>query len=77
MLTPLLERRTQRFQIDDEIEDEIVTHRRYIPPAQAAELLCESGFERVRWIPGYDPSAAGPLEEGAMPNGPFMLIGET
>ncbi len=76
MLTPLLERRTQRFRVDDESEEELVSHRRYIPPQQAAALLAESGFEKLRVIPGYDLAAAGPVDAPVPAAGPFILVGQ-
>lgn len=76
MLTPLLERRTLGFQIDEQPRCELVTHRRYVPPTQAAQLLSEAGFEDVRWIQGYDSSTAGPVESTARPEGPFLILGE-
>ena len=76
MLTPLLERRTQGFRIDGGPETEVVTHRRYVPPAYLASLLEESGFENVRCIQAYDVSTAAPVSASAVPSGPFMIIGE-
>jgi len=76
LLTPLLERRTQVFRIDQGPEVELVTHRRYVPPFYMAGLLEESGFENLRWIQGYDASTAGPITASAAPTGPFMVIGE-
>lgn len=76
MLTPLLERRTQVFRIDGEPECEIVSYRRYVPPQHAVSLLQEAGFERVRWIQGYDLSTCRPVEEDDRPSGPFMILGE-
>jgi SAM-dependent methyltransferase len=76
MLTPLLERRTQVFSIDGGPETEYVTHRRYVPPALAASLLTEAGFEQVRWIRDYDLSTVQPLDAEAQPGGPFVLIAE-
>lgn len=76
MLTPLLERRSQTFRIDNGPELELVTHRRYVPPFHIASLLEESGFENLRWIQGYDLSTAGPIADSASPTGPFMVIGD-
>ncbi len=74
MLTPLLERRTQMFRVDDAPEAEMITHRRYMPPQQAGQLLLEAGFQDVRWIQGYDPSTAAPIASDARPGGPFMVV---
>jgi SAM-dependent methyltransferase len=76
MLTPLLERRTLAFRIDDGPESELVTYRRYIPPQQAGGLLREAGFENIRWLQDYDLSSARPIEDSDRPTGPFMLIAE-
>lgn len=76
MLTPLLERRTLAFRIDDDRESELVTYRRYIPPQQAGGLLREAGFENIRWVQDYDLSSARPVEDSDRPTGPFMLIAE-
>jgi SAM-dependent methyltransferase len=73
MLTPLLERRTQIFQIDGEREAEYVSHRRYVPPSQAMRLLEESGFEQPRWLHGYDPSTATDRPEHS-PLAPFVVL---
>ena len=74
MLTPLLERRIQRFKIDNGPVGERVLHRRYIPPQQASALLEESGFEEVVWVENYDLSTAAPVTPDSRPTGPFMLI---
>lgn len=76
MLTPLLERRTQRFRIDDGPETEVVTHRRYVPPAQLASLLEEAGFDTLRWIEEYDLSTMRPAEPDGAPAGPYLMFGE-
>ncbi len=76
MLTPLLERRVQAFRIDGAAEHQTETHRRYLPPQSAARLLAESGFERVRWLVRYDLSTLCPIEDGARPQGPYMVIAE-
>jgi len=74
MLTPLLERRTQIFQVDHGEEAEVVTHRRYVPPSQAARLFEEAGFEHPRWFPGYDLSSVGPARDEDSPSQPYMLL---
>jgi len=74
MLTPLLERRTQRFQVDEGPVEERVSHRRYVPPEQAASLLEESGFEKVRWMHSYDPGTAVNARGEASPEGNFQVI---
>ncbi|MCP4003345.1 MAG: class I SAM-dependent methyltransferase [bacterium] len=76
MLTPLLERRTQLFSIDGEPEAEMVTHRRYIPPQQASQLLREAGYENVRWVQNYDLATAASVESNSRPEGPFLIIAE-
>ena len=76
-LTPLLERRTQVFRIDDQPEVEVVTHRRYMPPQHAAQLLREAGFETVRWIQNYEPSSAAPVDADTRPEGPFLIVAES
>lgn len=76
MLTPLLERRTQRFQVDGSPPADMVTHRRYMPPQQAASLLVEAGFENVRWLCDYDLSAAAPIDSDSRPQGPFVILAE-
>ncbi len=76
MLTPLLERRTQVFRVDQGPESELETYRRYVPPQQAASLLCEAGFESVRWLQNYDLSSGRPVEAGDRPTGPFIMLGE-
>jgi SAM-dependent methyltransferase len=76
MLTPLLERRTQIFRVNDGPEVEMVSHRRYVPPRQAAELLVEAGFESVHWLEGYDVTTARAMDEGDCPVGPFMILAE-
>ncbi len=76
MLTPLLERRIQAFSVDQGEESELETYRRYVPPQQAASLLCEAGFESVRWVQNYDLSSARPVEPGDRPTGPFIIVGE-
>jgi SAM-dependent methyltransferase len=76
MLTPLLERRTLRFEVDGE-PAEVVTHRRYVPLGQAERLLVEAGFENPRWIRDYDLASAQPVIEGVEPAGPFALIADS
>jgi SAM-dependent methyltransferase len=76
MLTPLLERRTQVFKVDDAPEAQIVQHRRYVPPTQLAGLLAEAGFESARWIEKYDPSTARPAESDDFPVGPYLMLAE-
>lgn len=76
MLTPLLERRTQRFQVDGSAPADMVTHRRYITPQQAASLLDEAGFENIRWLPRYDLSAAAEVDADSRPEGPFLVLAE-
>jgi SAM-dependent methyltransferase len=76
MLNPLLERRTQIFQIDGGPEHEMVTHRRYLPPMYAVQLLVESGFENVRWIQNYDSTTVGPIRPEDRPTGPFLVIAD-
>lgn len=76
MLTPLLERRVQRFRIDDGPETEVVTHRRFLPPAQVERLLEEAGFEGIVQIRGYDPTSLGPVEPGVRADGPFLMLAE-
>jgi SAM-dependent methyltransferase len=75
MLTPLLERRTQVYQIDGEREAEYVSHRRYVPPSQAMRLLEESGFERARWLHDYDLGTATDQPEH-VPLAPFVVLAE-
>ncbi len=74
MLTPLLERRTQIFQIDHAEPSEVVTHRRYVPPSQAARLIEEAGFEKPRWFQGYDLASLGPVSDEDSPTQPFMIL---
>ena len=74
MLTPLLERRVQRFRIDNGPVGERVLHRRYIPPQQASSLLEESGFEEVVWVQNYDLATAAAVTPDDRPSGPFMLL---
>jgi len=74
MLTPLLERRTQIFQIDGEEETEVVTHRRYVPPSQAARLFEEAGFESPRWFVGYDLATMATVRDEDSPTQPFMIL---
>ncbi len=76
MLTPLLERRTQVIRVDGGPEIEIVTHRRYVPLTQLADLMREAGFESLRWIEAYDTSTTRPVDEGPAAPGPYMLLGE-
>ena len=76
MLNPLLERRVQIFSVDGGPEQEVVTHRRYVAPPQAEELLREAGFERVRWTEEYDLETARPVEPGDRPSGPFRIVAE-
>jgi len=74
MLTPLLERRTQVFQVDGDEEGEVVMHRRYVPPSQAGRLLEEAGFENPRWVVGYDLSTVSAIRDDDNPQQPFMLL---
>lgn len=76
MLTPLLERRTQVFRLNNGPELEMVTHRRFVPPSLAAHLLEEAGFEGVLCIEGYDMSSARPASEAEGVTGPFLLLAE-
>ncbi len=76
MLNPLLERRTQVFQIDGGPEQEMVTHRRYHPPMYAVQLLTESGFENIRWIQNYDSTTLSPIRPEDRPTGPFLVIAD-
>ncbi len=76
MLNPLLERRTQVFQIDGGPEHEMVTHRRYLPPMYAVHLLAESGFENIRWIQNYDSTTLAPIRPEDRPTGPFLVIAD-
>lgn len=76
MLTPLLERRTQVFTLDDNEPAEHVSHRRFLPAVQAEQLLIEAGFETVRFLQDYDLSSARAIGEGERPLGPFQLIAE-
>jgi SAM-dependent methyltransferase len=76
MLNPLLEQRTQMFRIDGGPEEEKVTHRRYVAPAHLAELLCEAGFENIRWIQDYDLGTAQPIRPDDRPSGPFRVLAE-
>jgi SAM-dependent methyltransferase len=76
MLTPLLERRRQRFRIDGGSEEELVTHRRYLPPGQVESLLEEAGFESICWIQGYDSSTLQPMDSTVRPTGPFLVLAE-
>src|SRR5262245_16044605 len=71
MLTPLLERRTQVFSVDGGPPAEHVSHRRYVPPQQAEQLLAEAGFESVRYLTDYDMASARPMGEGDRPTGPY------
>jgi SAM-dependent methyltransferase len=77
MLTPLLERRRQVFQVDGGPEAERITHRRYLPPGQVESLLCESGFEGVCWVQGYDASTLQPVDPSVRPGGPFIVLAES
>lgn len=74
MLTPLLERRTQIFRIDGEAESEVVVHRRYLPPIQAARLIEEAGFESPRCVADYDLSTIGPGSIEVAPAAPFIIL---
>jgi SAM-dependent methyltransferase len=76
MLTPLLERRTQRFSVDGRPEREFVTHRRYVAPALFQSLLEEAGFEGVRWIQNYDVGTMRPIDPSERPEGPFLILAE-
>jgi SAM-dependent methyltransferase len=75
MLTPLLERRTLRFQ-HGESQGEVVTHRRYVPLQHLERLLVEAGFENPRWVRDYDLATAQPVLEEAQPTGPFVLLAD-
>lgn len=77
MLTPLLERRTQVFRMDDAEPAEATTHRRYVPPYQLSQLLAEAGFEGVLWARDYDLQTAEAIEPDSRPAGPFLVIAET
>jgi SAM-dependent methyltransferase len=74
MLTPLLERRIQKFHLDDEPVREHVSHRRYVPPLQAARLFEEAGFENVQWVQRYDLGSAAPIPDEARPSEPYMVL---
>jgi SAM-dependent methyltransferase len=76
MLTPLLERRTQVFKVDDDVSGEHVSHRRYITPQHASSLLVEAGYETVHWVQDYDLSTARPVTPDDRPTGPFLVIGQ-
>jgi SAM-dependent methyltransferase len=76
MLNPLLEQRTQMFRIDGGLEEEKVTHRRYVSPSQLAELLAEAGFENIRWIQDYDLGTARQVQPDERPSGPFRILAE-
>lgn len=76
MLTPLLERRIQIFRMNDDPEAQVVTHRRFITPWHAAELLEEAGFEGMRCIENYDLATARPCTEEQGVNGPFLILAE-
>jgi len=76
MLTPLLERLTQRYRIDGAPEQSMETHRRYIPPQAVAALLAEGGFDQIRWLEGYDSATIKPIDPDASPQAPFMVIAE-
>jgi len=76
MLTPLLERRTQVFSIDNGPPAEHVAHRRYVPPQQAEQLLVEAGFENVRYLVDYDLGSSRAMGEGDRPTGPYQLVAE-
>ena len=75
MLTPLLERRTQVFEVSGGPSGEFTSHRRYVSPLQARGLLTEAGFENVRWVRDYDLATAEPIEPDSRPAGPFLVIG--
>jgi len=77
MLTPLLERRTQVFRVDQGPEAERVSHRRFVTPGLAAQLLEEAGYEGILCITGYDISSARPATEEAGMSSPFVLLAET
>jgi SAM-dependent methyltransferase len=77
MLTPLLERRHQVFRVDGGPEEELVTHRRYLPPGQIEGLLEEAGFESVCWIQSYDSSTLQPIDPTVRPTGPFIVLAES
>jgi SAM-dependent methyltransferase len=77
MLTPLLEKRTQEFSIEDGPTGEHTSHRRYIPPQQAAALMAEAGLDNVQWIRDYDLTTLGPVEDDARVSGPFMVLGQS
>ena len=74
MMTPLLERRTQCFQIDEDEPGEVVVHRRYVPPSQAGRLLEEAGFENPRWVSGYDLSTVAAIRDEDIPSRPFLVL---
>ena len=76
MLTPLLERRTQRFRIDAGPEVESISHRRYVSPPQLASRLEEAGFEEIRWVQDYDVTTIRPAEADVSPVGPFLMFAE-
>ena len=76
MLTPLLERRIQLFRMDQGPETQRVTHRRFVTPRLAAELLEEAGFEGVLCVKDYDFTSASPPSEEEHVSGPFMLLAE-
>jgi SAM-dependent methyltransferase len=76
MLTPLLERRTQVFEVAGGPSGEYTSHRRYITPQQAQGLMAEAGFENVRWVRDYDLGTAEPIAPESRPAGPFLVIGE-
>jgi SAM-dependent methyltransferase len=75
MLTPLLERRTLRFE-GRVGQGEVVGHRRYVPLQHVERLLVEAGFENPRWVRDYDLATAQPVLEEAQPPGPFVLIAD-
>ena len=76
MLTPLLERRTRIFHLDDRPEVELITHRRYLPPSQIFTLLSEAGFESIRMVSGYDLTTVRPIADAESLPGPFMVLAE-
>jgi hypothetical protein len=76
MLNPLLERRTQRWRIDGGPERETVTHRRYVSPQQATQLLEEAGFENPSWAQGYDLSSCRAARPDDRPSGPFLILAD-
>ncbi len=75
MLTPLLERRIRSFSVDDAPPLEHTSHRRFITPSLAANLLAEAGFDELCWVQGYDLSTLEPIPADSRATGPFLVIG--